>query len=95
MKRGVPDRYRVRQISRARAVGEYLPAPHVGGRVFVGELGERERLPDPPAQLVRHGVHLTEEAPVEPRFTRQRLQAAVSLFPLLAGMLERGGHGRA
>lgn len=95
MKRGVLDRGRVRQLARPSVPSENLPTPDVGACVRLGELGERERLPDPPAQLVRHRVHVAKEAAVQPGLTRQRLETPVSLLPFLAGVLEDRSHGRA
>jgi hypothetical protein len=95
MECSVLDRGRVCEVPGPGDTSEYFPAPGLDARVSIGQLRERERLPDAPAQLVRYRIHLVQEAAVEPGVTGQRLKAPVTLLPLLAGMLEDRSHGRA
>jgi hypothetical protein len=95
MKRSVLDRGRVPEVAGPGDATEYFPSPGVDARVCIGELREREGLPDAPAQLIGHGFDLAEEAAIERRITGQRLEAPISRLPLLAGVLEDRSHGRA
>ena len=68
--------------------------PAVGVAVGVGQLGQREGLPDLLAQLVDHELELADERPVADGVAALRLETAVAFVPFLADQGQCvDGHG--
>ena len=64
-------------------LGQRLLHPPVGSGVGLGELVERERLADAPAQLVEDELELGQEQAVARAIARGRLEPPMALLPLV------------
>src|SRR5665811_765823 len=81
-----------RPTTNRRALGHYVSRPALRITVELDRLGQSEGLPDSPPQLVGDRLQLQVEAIAGDRAGRQRLEAPVTVLPLLARYLDGRGH---
>src|SRR5262249_11873918 len=81
--RGKHQREVARPARRRRALLDGLARPPLRVAVGEGELAERVRLADAPAQLIGHDLDLIEQALVALPVVSRALESTLALLPLL------------